>query len=135
MAKSRWQQGFEQLAQEFRTVAAGRRAVVTADPAADALEYAADAAERKARSLLEPTTMLTPEEWAAEQDPPVAAGTARRWCRDGELEYIESPRGYLIPVGTERKPRPRLEVSPKDALPISGEESGSGKVPALQAAS
>lgn len=108
MPKSRWQLGFEQLAQELRQVAAGRRHIVAADPAADALDFAAAKAEEKVRALLEPTTMLTPEEWAAEQDPPVAAGTARRWCRDGELEHIETARGYLIPVGTERKPKPRV---------------------------
>lgn len=110
MPKSRWQTGFEALAQELRKVAAGRRHIVAADPAADGIEYSADAIEQKVRALLEPTTMLTPEEWAAEQDPPVAAGTARRWCRDGELEHIETPRGYLIPVGTERKPKKPLQL-------------------------
>lgn len=110
MAKSRWQLGCEQLAEEFRRTAAGRRVIVAMDPAAEALDYAAAVIEQKVRTLLDPTAMLTPDEWAAEQDPPVAGGTARRWCREGELECIETPRGYLIPVGAVRKPKGTLRL-------------------------
>ena len=102
MIKPRWLIGIEKLALLYREMAAGRRELTPVDAAADALDAAAARADALVLELQQPTRMLTPAEWAAEQEPPVDESTARRWCRIGELDHEQTEKGFKIPAGARR---------------------------------
>lgn len=113
MIKPRWQLALEAHAERFRAVAASRRRYTPTDAVADALDAAAAECEQTIRALLEPTIMLTPAEWAAEQDPPVTERTARRACINGELTHVQDAQGhYLIPAGALRQVPVRSILEP-----------------------
>ena len=111
MTKPRWQLGLEELALRYRSEAAARRKATPMDPAADALDYAAGCAEEKTAELLAPTRMLTPAQYAAEQEPPVDESTVRRWCAQGQLENEKDGKSYRIPAGAKRV-RPDMALLP-----------------------
>lgn len=109
MTRNRYALALEALVQEYRETAATRRKVTPGDPGADALDYAAARAEEKVRTLDQPTAMLTPAQWAAEQERPVDESTVRRWCARGELDCERDGKTYWIPAGARRQV---LSVSP-----------------------
>lgn len=104
--KPRWQLGLEAEATELRTIAQTRRHVAAADPAADALDFAAARLEARIRTLLAPTVLLTPAQYAAECEPPVDESTVRRWCARGELDCERDGKSYRIPAGAQRRRPP-----------------------------
>lgn len=120
MIKPRWLLGLEKLALQYRELAAARRETTPTDAAADALDAAAARADKLALELQQPTRMLTPAEWAAEQEPPVDESTARRWCRAGELDYEQTEKGFKIPAGARRVRR--VVEDPAPPAPASSPE-------------
>ena len=114
MSKPRWMLAMETLAAEYRRDAAARRTVTSVDAAADALDYAAARVESTALALQNPTAMLTPAQYAAEQQPPVDESTVRRWCARGELDCEREGKSYRIPAGAVRG---RIAES-SDVLPL-----------------
>lgn len=126
MIKPRWQLGLEAEAAELRALAQERRAFSTIDPVAEALDRCAERLETRTQRILEPTRELTPDEWGAEQEPPVSGKTARRWIHRGELEFVERTGGVKILAGTRRVP-PLVEAEgmaevddTADELPLDG---------------
>ena len=115
MTKPRWMLGLEELAAELRAMAAARRSVTPSDAAADGLDAAAACADAKVYALQNPTTLLTPAQYAAEQEPPVDESTVRRWCARGELDCEKEGKSYRIPATARREPRPLQLADPPSA--------------------
>ena len=114
MSKPRWMLAMEALAVDYRDTAAARRAVTPVDAAADAFDVAAARVESTVLALQNPTAMLTPAQFAAEQEPPVDESTVRRWIARGELDCERDGKTYRIPAGALRT---RL-ADASDVLPL-----------------
>lgn len=115
MIKPRWQLELEAFAEELRQEAARRRLVTPTDPVSDALCFAADRAEVRIRRLQEPTVMLSPAAWGAEQEPPIEESTVRRYCRAGQLDHQrDDNQNFLIPADARR----RLRAAPDALAPL-----------------
>lgn len=114
MTKPRWQLALDALAEEMRREAQHRRTLTPRDAAADASDHWAARVEEVVRDVQNPAAMLSPAEWAAEQDPLVLERTARRWCERGELEHERDESGRIrIPAGARR----RVGITPVPAMP------------------
>jgi hypothetical protein len=90
----------------LQALAAGRREVSRSDPAADALEYAADRMADLHRAIESQTAYLSPDDYAALHG--VQAATVRKWIRTGQLQAMRTQRGgWAILVTAIRVKAPR----------------------------
>lgn len=97
--KATWRIELERAISSYRAEAAQRRKLSKHDPAADALEYAANDLELRIRVLTDPTAERTPEEYAAEKG--VSAQTVRNWINAGRLPARKVGRSFRIASSAE----------------------------------
>lgn len=84
------------LAKSYREEAKNRRKVVPTDPAADALDFAAEELVQHVKQLEAATEWLTTSEYA--QMHGVSSQTVRNWCEKRRLEGAELLQGeWRIP--------------------------------------
>ncbi|MEA3246275.1 MAG: hypothetical protein U9Q74_08985 [Gemmatimonadota bacterium] len=94
--KPRWQMELEEGVKQLEAEVSKRKGVSQFDPVADGIAYAAGEFKTRLATLVAPGRELTPAEWAAEQDPPIAEQTVRNYIRQGRLEARRGPTGFLI---------------------------------------
>lgn len=78
-----------------------RRRISKSDPVADTLEYCAGELKSRLRSVHE-DNRLTVEQYAKLPHVDVTPQTVRIWIRTGQLQAIDTPKGYKIAADAKR---------------------------------
>lgn len=96
-----------EIPDRWRTLVRERRSLTAVDPAADALERAANELDAAIAKAADADRMVTPEEYAKPRG--IGPATVRKWCRAGELPgaVLNDASKWLIPAHAVR-PRKRI---------------------------
>lgn len=78
-----------------------RRAISKTDPVADTLEYCAGELESRLRAVQD-DNRLSVEQYAKLPHVDVTPQTVRGWIRTGQLQALDTPKGYRIAPDAKR---------------------------------